>query len=81
MEEKNLEYNIKFHKIATDNVKKLSNGNWLDLQEVEYIDPNAKEIKKWEFCKRIDRTSTENKKNIDGKIFRPNFLISNYAKN
>ena len=77
MAEKNLVCDIKFHKIATDKVKKLGNGSWLELQEIEYIDPNTKLIRKWELCKRKNCTTTttaENKKNVDGKIM--NFLIS-----
>lgn len=60
-------YDIVFHKIETGKVKKLGNGSWLELQEIEYIDPNTKAIRKWELCKRKNCT-TENKKNVDGKI-------------
>ncbi|CAG8521612.1 21999_t:CDS:2 [Rhizophagus irregularis] len=57
-------YDIVFHKIETGKVKKLGNGSWLELQEIEYIDPNTKAIRKWELCKRKNCT-TENKKNVD----------------
>jgi hypothetical protein len=62
-----ISYDIIFHKIATDKVKKLGNGSWLELQEIEYIDPNTKVIRKWELCKRKN-CMTESKKNVDGKI-------------
>ncbi|RIA96625.1 NUDIX hydrolase domain-like protein [Glomus cerebriforme] len=66
MTQKDSEYDIKFHKISTDNVKKLGNGSWLELQEIEYIDPNAKVTRKWEFCKRKNSsTSAGNKKTVD----------------
>jgi hypothetical protein len=58
-----LENDIKFHKIDTNNVKKLGNGNWLELQEVEYVDPVAKVIRKWEVCKR---KNCRNNTNVDG---------------
>ncbi|CAI2188935.1 11528_t:CDS:2 [Funneliformis geosporum] len=64
-----MEYDIKFHKIDksidNDNAKKLGNGHWLELQEIEYIDPSTKITRKWEVCKRKGSTATKDKKSID----------------
>ncbi len=72
MTEQSFEYGIKFHKIdkpTTDNAKRLGNGHWLELQEIEYIDPNVKATRKWEVCKRKSPTATGDKKSVDGKIY------------
>ena len=64
----NIEYDIKFHKIDTDNIKKLDNGHWIELQEIEYTDPSAKVTRKWEFCERKN-CALGNNGNVDGNYW------------
>ncbi|CAG8496669.1 3395_t:CDS:2 [Cetraspora pellucida] len=41
--------------------KKLGTGNWLELEEIEYIDPKLNVTRKWEVCRR----KTESKHDVD----------------
>ncbi|RHZ82428.1 hypothetical protein Glove_109g142 [Diversispora epigaea] len=39
-------------KVTIKNKKKIGSGNWLEIDEVEYIEPITKAIRTWEVCKR-----------------------------
>lgn len=61
-----MDKNLKIFPIQSNkNVKKLGSGKWLDLEEVEYTDPNN--VKRtWEFCRRKKEIENdENDKNAD----------------
>ncbi|CAG8498902.1 14632_t:CDS:2 [Acaulospora morrowiae] len=72
-------YKLKLVRVEESSAcKKLGSGKWLELDEVEYIDPNAKVVRKWEVCRRITPSTTKGDKreidatDIHGIIRAPN---------
>ncbi|CAG8472479.1 17533_t:CDS:2 [Acaulospora colombiana] len=59
-----------------DAYRKLGSGRWLELEEIEYIDPKAKVARKWEVCKRKTVLATNSKKReIDGQNPTPLIVL------
>lgn len=55
---------LTFDKLQIKSSKKLCSGHWLELEEVEYIEPTTKTLRAYEVCKR--RTKFVKRLEVDG---------------
>ncbi|CAG8579612.1 10380_t:CDS:2 [Diversispora eburnea] len=59
-------------KVIIKNKKKIGTGDWLEIEEIEYIEPITKTIRTWEVCKRKTNFVKQEVDDIHGIIHSPN---------